>query len=104
MDGREGIMASTREMAVAALLRDAETAHGAYETSVLGGVYDAGWPRWYASYLLDHNLATHLPGDVSLDVELLAALLKRLAADYDQEATQDPWPDFYARRLVARPD
>jgi hypothetical protein len=100
MDGREGIMTSTREMAVAALLREAESAHGAYETTVLGGVYDADWPRWYASYLLDHDVATHLPGDWSQDGERLAALLRRLAADYDRGETHEPWSEVYARRLV----
>ncbi len=104
MDGREGIKVSTREMAVAALLREAESAHGVHETTVLGGNYDADWPRWYASYLLENELAAQLPGDFPLDVDHLAAMLKRTAADYEQEETREPWPDVYARRLVVRPD
>jgi hypothetical protein len=36
-------METKPEKAIAALLREAETAHGAYETNVLGGVYDEEW-------------------------------------------------------------
>ena len=55
-------METTAEKAVADLLRETETAHGAYETNVLGGVFDEEWPAWYAIYLLDHGLGDHLPG------------------------------------------
>jgi hypothetical protein len=92
---------TTAEQAIAALLREAETAHGAYETTVLGGVYDEAWPAWYAAYLLDHGLRDHLPGGESLDVANLAAMLARLAADYEQGDKAVPWPDVYARRIVA---
>ena len=34
------------EKAIAALLRETETAHGAYETTVLGGAFDEEWPAW----------------------------------------------------------
>ena len=33
-------METTRESAIAALLRETKAAHGAYETDVLGGVFD----------------------------------------------------------------
>jgi hypothetical protein len=92
---------TTAEQAIAALLREAETAHGAYETTVLGGVYDEAWPAWYAAYLLDHGLRDHLPGAARLDVSNLAAMLARLAADYDQGEQTSPWPDVYARGIVA---
>jgi hypothetical protein len=94
-------MAATPETAVAALLREAEAAHGEYETTVLSGVYDEDWPRWYATHLLDHGLAEHLPGEGSLDVDHLAARLKRLADEFEREQPSDPWPQVYARRLVA---
>lgn len=32
-------------------LNRAATAHGVYEAEVLGGVYDAGWPQWYAEHM-----------------------------------------------------
>jgi hypothetical protein len=94
-------METTGEKAVAALLRDAETAHGAYETDVLGGVYDEAWPGWYAAYLLDHGLGDLLPGAERLDVATLAAELARLAADYERGEKRSPWPDVYAQGIVA---
>jgi hypothetical protein len=95
-------METTPEQAVAALLRAAETDHGAYETSVLGGVFDEDWPAWYAAYLLDHGLSDHLPSGESLDIANLTAMLARLAADYERGEQTSPWPDVYARGIVAR--
>ena len=94
-------METTPEKEIAALLRETETAHGAYETSDLGGVYDEAWPAWYAAYLLDHGLGAHLPGAEGLDVTSLAAMLARLAADYEQGEQTGPWPDVYAQGLIA---
>jgi hypothetical protein len=74
-------METTPEKAVAALLT--ETAHGAYETNVLDGVFDEAWTTWYAAYVLDHGLGDHLPDAESLDVADLAAMLARLATDYE---------------------
>jgi hypothetical protein len=42
---------------LAILLRDAERAHGEYETSL--GHRDDDWPDWYAAYI-----AERLSGDV----------------------------------------
>jgi len=94
-------MEITAEKAVAALLRETQTAHGAYETNVLGGVLDEEWPTWYATYLLDHGLSDRLPGAQHLDVANLTAMLARLAADYEQEDKATPWPEVYAQRIVA---
>ena len=33
------------------LLRQAATAHGVHEQEELGGVYDEGWPEWYAQHM-----------------------------------------------------
>lgn len=94
-------MESASEMAVATLLREAEAAHGAYETNVLGGVFDEDWAAWYAARLLDNGLRGHLPGAESLDVDTLAAMLARLAADYEQGEQTSPWPDVYAKGIVS---
>lgn len=94
-------MASTPEAAVTALLREAEAAHGEYETSVLGGVRDEEWADWYAAYLLDHGLEELLPGAVDIEIGDLAALLGRYDAHYRREQPDWPWPDAYAQRLVA---
>jgi hypothetical protein len=94
-------MKLTAEQAVAALLKETETAHCAYETTVLDGTFDAEWPAWYAAYLLDHGLADHFSDSKSLDVENLAAMLARLAADYDRGDKTSPWPDVYANAIVS---
>ena len=94
-------METASEKVVAALLREAATAHGVYETNVLGGVFDEEWPAWYAAYLLDHGLGDLLPGAESLDVDNLTAMLARLAADYERGEQASPWPDVYARGIVA---
>jgi hypothetical protein len=98
---RDSTMETTAEKAVAALLRETETAHGTYETSVLGGVFDEDWPAWYATYLLDHGLSDYLPGAESIDLDNLTAMLARLAADYERGDKASPWPDVYAQRIVA---
>src|SRR5688572_5871874 len=94
-------METTSEQAVAALLREGEAAHGAYETNVLGGVFGEDWPAWYAVYLLDHGLGDRLPSGESLDVATLTAMLARLATDYQRGEQASPWPDVYARGVVA---
>ena len=94
-------METTLERAVAALLREAQAAHGAHETNMLGDVYDEEWSAWYAVYLLDHGLGDHLPGAENLDVANLTAMLTRLAADYERGEQTSPWPDVYAQGIVA---
>lgn len=93
-------MATTREKAIAALLRETEAAHGAYEADVLGGKFDEDWAAWYAMYLLDNGLEDHLPGVGNLDVETLTAMLTRLDTEYRQEETTGHWPDIYAQGIV----
>jgi hypothetical protein len=69
--------------------------------NVLGSVFDEVWPTWYAAYLLDHGLGDRLPGAKILDVANLAAILARLATDYEQGDKARPWPAVYARGIVA---
>lgn len=91
----------TAEAAVAALLRETEAAHGAYETTVLGGERDEDWAGWYAAYLLDHGLAALLPDVSDIEIGDLATLLGRYDEDYRRERPAWPWPDTYAQKLVA---
>jgi hypothetical protein len=35
------------------LLREAEAAHGKYETDELGGVRDEEWAPWYAEFMVN---------------------------------------------------
>jgi hypothetical protein len=38
---------------LARLLREAEEAHGHYETEELGGVRDEEWAAWYAEFIVN---------------------------------------------------
>ena len=85
---------------VAALLRQAEDAHGRYEESELNGVYDDNWPQWYAAYAVDHGLAQTL--GQTLTTSDLADLLASGFAEF-QAADPTPaetWDAFIAQRIV----
>ena len=93
-------MTDDRIRALEGLLAAAEEAHGVYETSELNGVYDEGWPRWYAQYALDHGIRDVLGRNVTVDE--LAAFL---AVSWDEAQGADPrptepWPAYTARRLA----
>ena len=93
-------MEADRPTAVAALLRQAEGAHATYEADELDGVYDEAWPRWYATYAVEHGLSRIIDRDVG--IEELATFL---AASYGDFASADPkplesWADYTAARIV----
>jgi hypothetical protein len=94
-------MAEDRKNAIVALLREAEANHADYERNVLNGERDDDWPTWYASYLLENGLGDLLPGD-AIDASVLATVLAQLDEDYRRQRLALPWPEFYARRLLAR--
>ncbi len=94
-------MTSEAAGAVRALLVEAEVAHGTYESTVLNGVYDEEWPRWYAAYVVDHGLAPLLGREVAADD--LAAFLATTFAEFKADAgvtAAEPWADYTARRIV----
>lgn len=87
--------------AVAALLSKAEAAHGVYEATVLNGVYDQDWPRWYAAYALEHRIGELVGHDVGAN--RLGAFL---ASSFEAFKAADPkptesWAAWTARRIVA---
>jgi hypothetical protein len=84
---------------LAALLAQAEAAHGEYETQELGGATDADWPRWYAAYLWQRGVAALLPEGAT--DERLAGELAECDAAYQRQQPAEDWPDFYARHLLA---
>lgn len=43
-------METTNEV-ILGLLTEAAAAHGVYEAEVLDGVFDEGWPEWYAAHM-----------------------------------------------------
>ena len=84
--------------AIGALLSQAGSAHGVYETNELNGVYDQNWPDWYAAYLVQHGLGDLLGTPIA--VEQLRGLLKQYDQEYTRERPSVGWPQFYAARLV----
>jgi hypothetical protein len=57
IDAAETAFASAADLAGA--LRRAAAAHGEHEK--LTGEYDAGWPDWYAAYMVAERAGTELP-------------------------------------------
>jgi hypothetical protein len=93
-------MADDRTDAVRALLEEAERAHGAYEATELGGVYDAGWADWYAAHLVDHGLGRLVGREVTS-----SEVSDALAAGFAEYDASDPkptatWAEYLARRLL----
>ena len=94
-------MATDRAEAVAALLVQAEGAHGAYEATELNGVYDKEWPTWYAGYLVQHGLGDLLGHEVTTD--RVAEFLASKYAEFEETdpKPRQPWPAYIASRMVA---
>jgi hypothetical protein len=97
-------MTSQPTEALELLLAEAEGAHGVYETTELGGVYDQGWPRWYATYAVEHGIG-ELVGRVVVPDEL-AALLTRGWGELDalDPRPDEPWTAWMARWLLGELD
>jgi hypothetical protein len=94
-------MTTDRVAALEALLAETETAHGAYETTELNGVYDQEWPRWYAAYAVEHGIGEFLGHDVSTDD--LAQFLTMSWSELQQAdpPPSEPWTTSLARRIAA---
>ena len=52
MDTTTTTTPTTRDV-ILDLLVQAAQAHGVYEADELGGVYDEGWPDWYATHMTE---------------------------------------------------
>ena len=87
--------------AINALLVKAGEAHGRFEETVLQGVYDREWPRWYAAYAVEHGIGALVGHAVT--TERLAAFLADSNADFEQIPAEqrDPWATYTARRIAA---
>lgn len=94
-------MTTDHSAALETLLGETETAHGAYETTELNGVYDEQWPRWYAEYAVEHGIGAIVGHEVSPDdlTQLLTASWSELQATDPRPA--EPWTTSMARRLAA---
>lgn len=93
--------ADDRTRAVSALLTEAEQAHGVYETTVLGGVYDKEWAAWYAAYAVEHGIADLIGHPVTADA--LGAFLDAGFEAYRaaEPRPSEPWGTWTAQRIVA---
>ena len=93
--------ADDRSATIEALLVQTATAHGVFEKTELGGVYDQAWPRWYATYAVEHGLDGLLGHAVTL--ERLAEFLATSNAEYEatEPESRGSWPAYTARRISA---
>jgi hypothetical protein len=87
--------------AVAALLSQAEQAHGTYEATELNGVYDQGWPTWYAAYAVEHGIGELVGRDLPADQ--LSGILASTFDEFKQAdpGPTEPWAAWTARRIAA---
>jgi hypothetical protein len=90
-----------RTGAIEALLSQAEAAHGVYETTELGGIYDEAWAAWYAAYAVEHGIGDLVGRPLTADE--LEPLLVTAFAEFkglDPRPTE-PWSAWTARRIAA---
>jgi hypothetical protein len=82
---------------IAALLHEAgETHHTVYR--IVDGD-DADWASWYSDWLVNLSELPDLVGTRPVRSEL-TWLLVQLGKDYEGEAPNEPWPEWYAPRIV----
>ncbi len=92
-------MAANRQVSLEHLLNETEAAHGRYEASELGGVYDERWADWYARRLIEHGYP-HLVSDTTVDEGALSALLVRLFERYQASGSHERWSAYFAREII----
>lgn len=97
---RENAMAADRVEQLTALLAQTGAAHGVYEESELNGVYDNGWPRWYAAYAVEHGIGALVGHEVTADqlAEFLAS--NNVAFEGTDPKPSEPWAAYTARRIA----
>ena len=93
-------MAADDVGAVNALLVETMEAHGAFEATELNGVYDQDWPRWYATYAIDHGIGALIGHDVTSD--RLARFFASSNTEFERAApkAREPWAAYTARRIT----
>jgi hypothetical protein len=92
--------ADERIQAINTLLVRTGAAHGEFEATELNGVYDQEWPRWYATYAVEHGLGALVGHPVTID--RLTAFLASSNVEFEQaEPPGEPWAAYTARRIAA---
>ena len=84
---------------VAALLDEAAEAHHVVYRITDGT--DDDWASWYASWLLELSELPELVGARPVRSHLVHALVQ-CDLDYNATAPVEPWPQFYAQRVIQR--
>jgi hypothetical protein len=85
------------ESRVAALLHEAgETHHQVFR--ITDGA-DDDWASWYGDWLVFHSELPDLLGKPPVRSELVYMLVS-LDKEYGDATPSEPWPDYYAARLV----
>jgi hypothetical protein len=80
------------------LLNRTGEAHGAYEGSVLHGVYDEMWYIWYAQWAVDHGFNEIVSKPVT--PQELSVLLRDLNVQHREHENEKSWAEFTAERLA----
>jgi hypothetical protein len=93
-------MEAGRTEAIEALLQQAEQAHGVYEAEQLNGVYDEAWPRWYADYVVEHDLSDLLGHEA--EPPRVATFLEEAFADFERldPKPAQAWSTYIAGRMA----
>jgi len=86
-----------RTAAVAEVLHDAAETHHIVWKIVDGN--DPDWASWYSEWLLGLSRLPELLGAPPVRSEL-TWMLVQLDRDYRAHATDEPWEDVYAERIV----
>ena len=82
---------------VAALLQEAgETHHRVYR--IVDG-NDDDWASWYADWLINLSELPQILGRRPVRSEFVYMLVK-LDKEYTESGSTEPWPDYYAVRLI----
>ena len=82
---------------IEAVLHEAEELHGQVYRIVHGDHPD--WASWYADWLVNLSELPELLGTPPVRSELVY-LLVRLDKEYTKEAPAEPWPSYYAPRML----
>jgi hypothetical protein len=82
-------------------LNRAAAAHGEYESTELGGVYDQAWADWYAKHM---SASLHADGFAVapglLADELRAAATAHGLRDKTPDDPDENWPAWYVTRMM----
>ena len=85
--------------AVTALLREVGDLHHRYYRTTDGD--DADWATWYATWLVERSELPQLMGRPVVRSELVH-LLVDLGREFADTSPDEPWEEYYARRITDR--